>query len=797
MPAVSSHRVEGLPESQRLLGHQSFVIASSDGLFVCFALNVWWLDGDRRMGEKWSRMRICCNSKLSPKFGRQSKLQGWSSCNNIQCCLTSLPTIRALQFAMPPRTPLSTRALRAIKPDPYVCPSCLLKSNTRQDPTQPLVRNRKDTRRSYTIQPKSRPANTIASRSYQQRRRASNGSLASNTAINAPTAVPHELRELHQRLQLLQDKASSYVDLSRLQLALRSLESAEPVIRVAFLGLGGNGVRAARKLARVLLADELGEEADWESTLLDERDGRSVLIRYGEDSEGTGVQPSTTPLVQEMRIPSPRLRRWNVEILVTGLNASGYTPSSTTERAKELEESILVPPLTMPNSTGGRVGFVRYPVHRALIIADGVAGALEYGRLPASLADGRLISAALNLPLQVTKSQAYSESVYGSAINAERADEALALFRSSNANGALYSQRWQESRVSTVSNWLSSATAASDSHHGLTPAVRDILTSVLSRTKNSISSAESAAEASSSSGTVAESKRTSLQSAVASWSEDAHRDLQVNLSAALISPTWRRTTWWRLFYRIDEVSISANDVLRRGWLVEAEQNLAFLSGRVLEAGVASVEELKAEGAQGQAPKGLLNEMLQREMGDYKATQKGAAERSRYGTVAELMQLPPMLAKVEEQSGLNAMFDPPWPQTIHIARQQMLHQLVPSLHRKAQALLLASLSTIGGSSALAAWLFVASGGVALYEGGAIAALGLVWALRRLQKKWGAERATFVENTREDARRILIDVEKRLSKMVQEGGRVAVREEDRREWDEARAAVKACEEAMPKK
>lgn len=698
---------------------------------------------------------------------------------------------------MPPRTPLSTRALRAIKPDSYVCPSCLLKGNARQGPTQSLVRNRKDTRRSYAIHPKSRLEDTVESRSYQQRRRASNGSLASNTAINAPTAVPHELRELHQRLQLLQDKASSYVDLSRLQLALRSLESAEPVIRVAFLGLGGNGVRAARKLARVLLADELGEEADWEKTLLDERDGRSVLIRYGEDSEGNGVQPSTTPLVQEMRIPSPRLRRWNVEILVTGLNASGYTPSSTTESAKELEESILVPPLTMPNSTGGRVGFVRYPVHRALIIADGVTGALEYGRLPASLADGRLISAALNLPLQVAKSHAYSESVYGSAVNAERADEALALFRSSNANGALYSQRWQESRVSTVSNWLASATAASDSHHGLTPAVRDILTSVLSRTRNSVSSAESAAEASSGSRTVAESKRTSLQSAVASWSEDAHRDLQVNLNAALISPTWRRTTWWRLFYRIDEVSISANDVLRRGWLVEAEQNLAFLSGRVLEAGVASAEELKAEDAsEGQAPKGLLNEMLQREIGDYKATQKGDAERSRYGTVAELMQLPPMLAKVEEQSGLNAMFDPPWPQTIHIARQQMLHQLVPSLHRKAQALLLASLSTIGGSSALAAWLFVASGGVALYEGGAIAALGLVWALRRLQKKWSAERAAFVENTREDARRILIDVEKRLSKMVQEGGRVAIRKEDRREWDEARAAVKACEETMPK-
>ncbi|CAK4030940.1 hypothetical protein AC579_4946 [Lecanosticta acicola] len=705
---------------------------------------------------------------------------------------------------MPSRTLISSHALRAIKAEPYVCPSCLLKGSvTNERPQTTILKaSQHQTTRSYIISKTERPPYRTQLQLPRSRSYATNDSLASTTAINAPSTVPPELRELHQRLQLLQDKASGYVDLSRLQLALRSLESADPVVRIAFLGLGGNGVRAARKLARVLLADELGEEEAWEKLLLNESDGRSVLIRYGEDITESGVQPSSTPPVQELRISSPRLRRWNMEILVTGLNATGYTPPGTAESAKELEESILVPPITMPNSSGGRVGFVRYPVHRALIVADGVTGALEYGRLPAALADGRLISAALNLPLQVAKNRAYDESVYGSAVNIELADQALGLFRSSNANGAIYSEKWQESRVASISNWLSAAAATNGFHHGLKPALDEMLSSVLSRAEDAISSAASAAEASSASQTVPDTKRSTLHSAIATWSEEAHRDLQMNLSAALISPTWRRTVWWRLFYRIDEVSISAADVLRRGWLVEAEQNLAFLSGRVLEAGFASVDELKKESppVPGMGQEGATHDpvtkMLKREIEDYKATKIDGATLSRYGTVAELMQLPPMLAKVEERTGLNAIFDPPWPQTIHLARQQMLHQLVPAMHRKAQTLLLASLSTIGGSGALGGWLFIASGGVALYEAGAIAALGLVWALRRLQKKWDAERATFVETTREDARRVLIDVEKRMRKLVQDGGRVVIREEDRREWNEARAAVKACEDAKPK-
>lgn len=612
----------------------------------------------------------------------------------------------------------------------------------------------------------------IARRLSQNRRYSD--SLASRTAINAPSTVAPELRELHQTLLLLQEKASSYVELSRIQLAMRSLESEDPVTRIAFLGLGAKGQLAARKLVRALLADALGDEAEWERTLLQSEDGSNILLRYGEVGEDSGVQRGGNAVVKEVRIPSPFLKRYNIEILVSGLNLS-----STKLGAQELEQSLLDPALTIPGA--GRVGFVRFPVHKAVLVAEGVAGAVDFGRLPAGVVDEKNIHAILNLPRRTEDGDS------SAAIDIDLATHALSLFRTSVSNGAQFSSEWQTSRMSNLTSWIATATSTQSN---LKLAARDLISNITSHATSSISAAESAALTASTSLTVPDVKRKSLQTAIASWSEEAHRDLQANLSTALVSPTWKRTTWWRLFWRIDEVTLSASDVLRRGWLVEAEQSLAWLSGRVVEAGVATAEELKAESN----TTGLLDATLKDEVKEYKSIQGEDVPVQKMETVAELMQLPPMLARVKQESGIDAFFDPPWPQTIHLARQQMLHCVVPNMHRRAQVLMLSSLSTIGGTAALGAWLWVASGGVALYEAGAVASLGLVWSLRRLQKKWGKDREDFVGVVKEDGRRVLGDVEGRLTRLVGDGGRVGVREEDVKEWAVAREAVEAVTAAQ---
>jgi hypothetical protein len=120
----------------------------------------------------------------------------------------------------------------------------------------------------------------LRSRSPQilPRRRAS--TITSTTAINAPLDVQPAFKELYSALKGLETDASSYTNLSRVQLALRGLEGDNAVVRVAVLGLGKDGLRRAKDLAEMLLADPLDGKKEWEGRLEESGDGRGLLLRY-------------------------------------------------------------------------------------------------------------------------------------------------------------------------------------------------------------------------------------------------------------------------------------------------------------------------------------------------------------------------------------------------------------------------------------------------------------------------------------------------------------------------------------
>ncbi|KAF2816301.1 uncharacterized protein BDZ99DRAFT_133273 [Mytilinidion resinicola] len=168
---------------------------------------------------------------------------------------------------MPPRTPSVLRSLRHPSNSPiglFFCPSC---SAWRF--SWPLA----------TPRTRARPQ-LHAFRAPAHLRHAS--SLASTTAINAPLDVPPRFQELHQALDGLGKAAAAanYVNISRLQLALRGLEGGDAVVRVAVLGIGGQ--KHARKMARLLLADPLGGEGAWEKRVeRAEFEGRGLLLRFG------------------------------------------------------------------------------------------------------------------------------------------------------------------------------------------------------------------------------------------------------------------------------------------------------------------------------------------------------------------------------------------------------------------------------------------------------------------------------------------------------------------------------------
>ncbi|RMY19887.1 hypothetical protein D0867_04397 [Hortaea werneckii] len=656
---------------------------------------------------------------------------------------------------MPSRLTLRSAAIRAAFREPYVCPSCCLLSNNAPTPTH----NQKTTRgqvnsvrglqtngqpRARQERPRLRKSDHVLSKRH--------ASLTSATAINAPSTVPPEYRELHQQLSALHESASGYVDLSRLQLALRSLESDTPVIRVALLGLGSNGALAARKLARALLSDPLSSEESWEQQILQSaKDGRSLLLRYGDAEER--VQQSS--IMQTLHVPSPWLRRHNVEILVSTLN----TDHTGQVSEQEMEEAILVPPLTTPNA-GGRVGFVRYPVHKALLVSEGVTGAVEYGRLPSFVDREELIKPTISLSLRPNDAAPAEEGAADDVVDVDLATNALHVFRTTKAAGAQYSTEWHASRLPMISQWLAGPQERQKS--GLNPVFHSLCTSLLQNTSAAVSRSETHSHRTASAAVVPEVKRQLLDKQIDLWASDAHRDLQTNLTSALQSATWRRTACW---------------------LTEAEQSLAFLSGRLAEAGLATPEQLKEIGVDREK----IESELQQQVDQWQP--KAAQVLS----PADLLQTSKLVEKVKRDSGVNALFDPPWPQTIHLSREQLLHTLVPSLHRQAQSLLLSTISTVGGTTALGAWLTIATSGD-LFAGGAVAALGLVWSLRRLQKLWSKERESFAVTVKEDGRNVLAEVERQTRRLVKEGGKIDLQEEDLRSWREARVALERCRSAF---
>lgn len=75
--------------------------------------------------------------------------------------------------------------------------------------------------------------NRQAARRLQNRQKRHASSVSPVTTINASKQIPAPYRELYDQLGVLRSQAATYVDLSKLQLAIKSLESENAVIRIA------------------------------------------------------------------------------------------------------------------------------------------------------------------------------------------------------------------------------------------------------------------------------------------------------------------------------------------------------------------------------------------------------------------------------------------------------------------------------------------------------------------------------------------------------------------------------------
>lgn len=735
---------------------------------------------------------------------------------------------------MPPRVPLARNPVARLREQSALrnIPLCASCSLWRLDALAPRKASTPAARAFHTRTRPSQLSHRRSTQSTEHDQKAYATTLASRTAINPPSNVPTANRDLYASLEQLKDVASDYVNQSRLQLALRGLETERPIVRIGLLGLGREGDKAARKLARVLLADALSEEGQWERILAAAHgDGGKALLlklvpredsmrgriltqcRYGAEDD---MEPFN-PLVETMNVPSRILQRHNLEILITSLNTNAGPTGAGADPAG-LVEAILVPPLQTPVASTGRAGFVRYPVHKAIVIGEGIEGCMEFGRLSGAVNStslGRtgtkedLIHVTLSMPHSDVQSANDSRSTI-SSVDIDQAGAALDLFRQDVANGPAFNAQWQASNMPTLTRWIASE-ADGESASSLRPALQHHIRSTLNSTTAAIRLSEATARSSLATYTIPDETRITLQTAISAWSQHAHTDLQLSLATALASRSWRRTSWTRLLWRVDDVAVSGEDVLRSHWLLDAEAGLAFLAGRVEQAGFFRSSSAHAnfnpDYALHQSDRAVdkTGDAVAGERAYLTAptdlTRKAGfrdffTKKVRAPTPAELLKTDKVLAGIKEQGGIDILHSRPWPLAIHFTRQKLLHTLVPALQSRAQTLLVTSLSTIGATGALGAWIFAATGGTGIYEAGAVAALGLVWSLRRLQRKWEDERRVWESEVREQGRLVLAEVEGVMRNIVRENEKPALRLDDIKGWQKAAEAVSAVEMEMGK-
>lgn len=413
---------------------------------------------------------------------------------------------------------------------------------------------------------------------------------------------------------------------------------------------------------------------------------------------------------------------------------------------------------------------ISYPIHKVLVYGEGVQGIIAMPQVVSTACDEKidsLIKGAVNADWQSPEAPEPAEESI-TLINLTQAESAIASFRASVNNSFDYEHKWLASNLPALTDFLSSGTKPGPSQT-LKPALHSLISTILNETTAAISVAHSSQLAALASSTVPDTTRNNLSEAITRWAEAAHIELRDGLALAFASPAWRKTAWWKLLWRVDDVGFMAAQILQRSFLVEAEKEIIWIGGRMQQAGL--LPSLPDQPQKRKVP-----------------TQSLGAEPPAPRIVDVLPPSPStehdlyVLPKANVQSSR--------PNQIGLARADLLASVSP-LQALAQTLLLQSLSTTIVTSALSALMYVSISTTSTYEAGAIGTLGFVWSARRLQREWEKAREEWVGRVMEDGRKVLGAVEGECRRVIAEGGRE--RMDQSAEEEEEKVAGEAVERA----
>lgn len=648
---------------------------------------------------------------------------------------------------MPPRVslrPIAGRAasLAAGKQQPSTPAVCLFCSLSTAPPT-PSRRTASNTRRGPSKQ----------RRYFQSSTHAIHSSASSSGA-----AAQNARSELIDVLLELQKHAVNHVNLSRLQLALQGLrqEPGHENVRVAILALA-DGARepgkTARELLRVLLADPLGDEAEWERAVKGHDTTQPLVVRVGEakgdEGKGTTLTISKTNLLHELDVSSPALNGCGVELLLMEVNplSASAAAAGQAAAAMDVEQAVLVPTVDIQSSSG-RYTPVTTPVHKAIVVSEGIMGAAAVAAL--LLADYRdSVLAAVNLPKYPVEE---GEQLAFQPIDVSVGSKGLDRIRENIGNAMEYERAWYKSNVPAIVEWLKAG--VENNPAGATkPVVKTHIASLLRNALAEIEAEQARLTSGRLSAEVASPELAVINERLAEWSQFAHEELQQQLDLAFAGTRWRKLGWWKLFWRVDDVGVLTSDMLNQRFLPGAERELVFLAGRIAESGVVP-----------------------------------ALEAPTYTQPTSELQPQPETKTITKITSRT----PKWPTHISFTRRYLHEETVPALQALAQKLVLQASSTSALTGALAGLLYVSQYAGSIYEAGAVAALGIMWSLRNLQKKWETARTYWEGEVREEGRKAVRAVEQSVVESLDTPRDTPIEGEE--ELRKAKELVEKAEDAL---
>lgn len=594
-----------------------------------------------------------------------------------------------------------------------------------------------------------------------------------STSATATSQTSDARRDLQDALKELQKQAANYVNLSRVQLALSALreEAGEETVRVAFLGLANGsetGRNTAKDVLRLLLADPLSPEQDWERNLRDHDMTKPLIVRVGagQHHEGTeGEEGSLTyakgGLLKDMSVSSPELNGYRLEFLLMESNPLADTSE---EAFQDFEEAALVPTVDIPTSSTGRYTPVTTPVHKTLLVTDGLPGAASLLNLPLLAHEGTIAAAVDFTGYQSEDSGALPFST----IDVQLAGQGLDAFRQSLDRGFEYERLWFKSNMPAVVTWLKAGVNATND--GTTKeAVQSLIASILRNTLTAVQEAETRTLSSTLATNFAPDAFSPLSTALAEWSEKAHAELQDEMDRAFRSRRWSKMNWWKLFWRVDDVGVLSSEMLSQRFLPRAERNAIYLAGQIEGSGLLGADHGKS------------------------AYSLPALSMNRARSTSE-----PESATAQSPRANDTLLrqGTKWPTHITFTRNYLQSETVPALQSLAQKLVFQSASFSGLTSALGGLMYLSSFGAS--EAGAVAALGIVWSLRRLQKKWESAREYWQGEVREEGRKavkaVSISVGDAMRSAVEQRSKSTDEEAALVELKKARELVQKAEEAL---